>query len=369
MEVTIVGAGNGGKAAAADLTLAGHEITLFEFPEYAGNLQPIIKKGGLDLIGVGRTGFAKLKAITSIIEEAVNFAEIILVVTSAFANKPAAKAFAPYLKNGQIVILCPGSTLGSLEFLEVMKEAGAEANIKIADVNTLPYAARGSGPEVRLLLEVKKLWLSAFPAKDTPDVLKIFKQFYPQTEHGKNVLDVGLNNGNPIAHPAAALLNAGRIEYSQGEFYHYKEGITPHVTNVIQAMDNERLSLCKKMGYMALPTIERMYLMGYGITKTSLYEAYRTSPVFCGEHPIKGPDNVFDRYFVEDTMYGLVTWDSLGRIIGVETPTMDAVIHLISTLHQKDYYAQGERSLHRYGLEQLSTDEINLYLATGQLKK
>ncbi len=29
MNVTVIGAGNGGKAVAADMTLAGHEVTLF----------------------------------------------------------------------------------------------------------------------------------------------------------------------------------------------------------------------------------------------------------------------------------------------------------------------------------------------------
>ena len=176
---------------------------------------------------------------------------------------------------------------------------------------------------------------------------------------------MGLNNGNPIAHPGPALLNAGRVEYSQGEFYHYKEGITPHVAHIIGAIDNERLELCKTMGYPAIPTIERMYLMEYGISKNSLYEAYTTSPVFCGEYPIKGPHSVTDRYFVEDTMYGLVTWSSLGRTIGVATPTIDSVIHLISTLHQKDYAAQGERSLVKFGLSDLSIEELNKYFETG----
>ena len=64
-------------------------------------------------------------------------------------------------------------------------------------------------------------------------------------------------------------------------------------------------------------------------------------------------------------MYGLVTWSSLGRAIGVPTPTIDAVIHLISTLHQKDYAAQGERSLEKYGLADLSADDLNQFFKTG----
>ena len=367
MKVTVIGASNGGKATAADMTLAGHDVTLFEFPQFGENLAEVKEKGGINLVGVGRNGFARLHAITDDIEQALKNPDIIVNVMSAFGHKAAAKACAPHLKDGQIVVLNPGSTLGSLEYLQVLKEQGVDAHIKIGDVHTLTYAARGSGAEVRILLEVKKLWLAAFPASDTPAVLATFKQFYPVTEAGKNVLDVGLNNGNPIAHPGPALLNAGRVEYSQGEFYHYKEGITPHVAHIIEAIDNERLELCKTMGYPAIPTIERMYLMEYGISKSSLYEAYTTSPVFCGEYPIKGPHSVTDRYFVEDTMYGLVTWSSLGRTIGVPTPTIDGVIHLISTLHQKDYAAQGERSLEKFHLSDLSVAELNEFFETGSL--
>jgi len=365
MKITVIGAGNGGKAVAADMTLAGHAVTLFEFPQFEENLKPIKERGGINLVGVGRNGFARLKAVTTDIEAALRDAEIIVNVMSAFGHKTSAKACAPFLEDGQIVVLNPGSTLGSLEYQKILKEEGSRARIKIGDVHTLTYAARGAGAEVRILLEVKKLWLAAFPATDTPEVLAKFKQLYPVTEAGQNVLDVGLNNGNPIAHPGPALLNAGRVEYAQGEFYHYQEGITPHVAHVVQALDEERQALCRKMGYPAIPSTERMLLMGYATTGSSLYEAYHTSPVFCGDNPIKGPHDVMDRYYVEDTMYGLVTWSSLGKAIGVATPTMDAVIHLVSALHQKDYFAQGVRSLKAFGLTSLDVEGLNTFFNTG----
>jgi opine dehydrogenase len=367
MKITTIGAGNGGKALAADMTLAGHEVTLFEFPKFEANIEPIIKRGGIDLVGVGRTGFARLHAITTDIEEALKNSEIIVNVMSAFGHKASAKACAPHLKDGQIVVLNPGSTLGSLEYLRILQGEGCRAKIKIGEVHSLTYAARGYGAEVRILLEAKKIWLAAFPAMDTPEVLTKFKKLYPLTESAKNVLDVGLNNGNPIAHPGPALLNAGRVEYAKGEFYHYKEGITPHVANIIQALDDERMALCRKMGYPAIPSIERMNLMGYATTRSSLYEAYTTSPVFCGEHPIKGPHSVTDRYFVEDTMYGLVAWSSLGRTIGVSTPTIDAVIHLIAVLNQTDYFRLGERSLEKFGLSALNVAALNRFFDTGSL--
>ncbi|MGD9124885.1 MAG: NAD/NADP octopine/nopaline dehydrogenase family protein, partial [Desulfarculaceae bacterium] len=228
-------------------------------------------------------------------------------------------------------------------------------------------AARGSGAEVHILLEVKKLWLAAFPAVDTAETLKLCQELYPVVEAGRNILEVGLNNGNPVAHPVPALLNAGRVEFSGGQFYHYKEGITPHVAQVIEDLDRERLALCACMGYPEIPTLERLNLMGYAVSRESLHRAYTTSPVFCGPEPIKGPHNVFDRYYVEDASFGLTTWASLGRAIGIDTPVMDAVIRLISSLHRTDYFAAGARTLVKLGLDGLPVDQINQYLEAGQL--
>lgn len=49
--ITIVGAGNGGKAAAADLTIQGKRVRLFEFPEYQSNVEEIIKSRTLAATG------------------------------------------------------------------------------------------------------------------------------------------------------------------------------------------------------------------------------------------------------------------------------------------------------------------------------
>jgi len=79
MKIAIIGAGNGGKAAAADLTLAGHKINLFEFPEFRENIRTVQENGGVHLTGVGCNGFAKLNKVTIDIEEAFEGVEMILL--------------------------------------------------------------------------------------------------------------------------------------------------------------------------------------------------------------------------------------------------------------------------------------------------
>ena len=366
MRIAVIGAGPGGKAVAADLTLAGHTVNLFEFAQFEENIKKARERGGINLVGEGRNGFAKLNTITTDTEEALEGVDMILPVLTAFGHKPTAETCAPHLKDGQIIVLTPGSTLGTLEFHHMLKKRGVTADIRLAEVHTLPYAARGSDTEVRILLAVKRLWLAAFPALHTGEVFEKFRLLYPVTETQKNVLEVGLNNGNPVSHPTAALLNAGRVEYAKGEFYLYLEGITPHVSHVIEAIDDERLSLCRKLGYEEITTVERLFVTGYAITQSSLYEAYHTSPAFCGQFPPKGPDTVMHRYYTEEVTYGLTTWSSLGKMIGVDTPTIDALIVLISRLHRKDYQAQGERSMAALGISGMTVDELNLFLEKGK---
>src|SRR5207253_2941288 len=55
-KIAVLGAGNGGCAAAADLTLRGYEVRLFSRSE--STLAPIDKRGGIELVENGQEKFA-----------------------------------------------------------------------------------------------------------------------------------------------------------------------------------------------------------------------------------------------------------------------------------------------------------------------
>lgn len=50
--VAILGAGNGGLCAAADLTLRGFQVHLYEIPEFVENITPVEEADGISLRGV-----------------------------------------------------------------------------------------------------------------------------------------------------------------------------------------------------------------------------------------------------------------------------------------------------------------------------
>lgn len=361
-KIAVLGAGNGGHAAAADLSLRGFEVNLYELPALRENIQPALKHGGIEAIGA-KEGFAKLNMITVDIKEAIQGVDLVMVVVPAFVHKLFAEICVPWLESGQIVVLNPGSTGGALEFSKTLRDKGVDKDIRVAETHTLTYGCRLVGPaKVDIHLLVKKVLFAAFPGKYTKEVIKLFKKIYPSMISAKNVMETSLANGNPVIHSAATLLNAGRIEYSKGEFYLYKEGITASVAKVIKAVDKERMALCRAMGFTPIPEPRMCTLQGYAETAETYYKCYTTSRILTS---VKGPPNLQHRYFTEDVAYGLVMWSSLGDMLGVPTPTIKSIIRLASVAIGVDYWKEGKRTVASLGLLGMNVEELNRFLAEG----
>ena len=150
-KIAILGAGNGGYAMAADLSMVGYEVNLYEYPDYADNLKPIIERGGIEIISRtsageelilpagGKTGFVKIKGkITSNAQEAIKDADIIMLVVPAFAREAFIREFAPYLEDGQIIVIWPGY-FGALQCAKLFKDLGVNKNVDIAETESLIY--------------------------------------------------------------------------------------------------------------------------------------------------------------------------------------------------------------------------------------
>jgi opine dehydrogenase len=358
-EICVIGAGNGGSAIAGDMTLAGHNCRLFEFSEYAKNLSTVIKKGGIQVTGIARTGFAKIKLATTKIDQAVDGAEVIMVTTQALAHERFAREVAPYLSDGQAIILWPGSG-GTLVVRKIWDEMGMKKDVVLAEGVTFPYCCRrlkGPGTVNIHRVDGPRMLVSALPAKDTPRAIAALEGTYADVvKAAKSILEPALYNVNIIVHPVGALLNMGRIEHSNGEFYMYKEGITPSVKKVVRKMDSERSALFSKLGYKPY-TYDEVFADCFNM---SVEEFSKTSS--------KGPFNMQDRYVTEDIPMGATLTLSLGRKAGVPMPTYEAMIHLASVANDIDYYSGG-RNLENLGLSDMQFDEIEHYLLTGQKPK
>lgn len=358
---TVIGAGHGGKAMAAHLALMGKRVTLFN--RTYDNISIIAARGGIDLVGSeeGAHGFGHLVNVTSNMEEALKNAQVVMVVVPSSAHVDIATLTAPFLQDGQIVILNPGRTLGALEFRHTLDMQKCTADITLAEAETFIYASRSDGPAQAHIFRIKEaVPLAALPANRTQFVLKAIQDVYPQFIDGINVLNTGLNNMGAIFHPALTLLNAGRIESTRGNFEFYIEGATPSVAKVLEAIDRERVTVASSIGIRARTAMEWLHI-AYNVSGSNLLEAIQNQPGYYG---IKAPNTLNHRYIFEDVPMSLVPIASLGKCYGVSVRGIDSLIRLACIIHETDYWRRG-RTLDKLGLNDFSGGELIRYANEG----
>ncbi|HLN87825.1 MAG TPA: NAD/NADP octopine/nopaline dehydrogenase family protein, partial [Candidatus Limnocylindrales bacterium] len=180
-----------------------------------------------------------------------------------------------------------------------------------------------------------------------------------------NVLETGFSNINAIMHPAGMLGNAGWIEKSGGDFFWYREGVTPAIGAWIDAVDAERLAIVRLLGLSSQRFVDIFHHAGLTTVAArdsgSAYQAIHNSePNFT----IKSPSALDHRYIREDVGYGLVPMAEIGRLLGVKTPVMDALITLASVALGDDFRTDG-LTLEKMGLAGVTAGSLPRILAEG----
>jgi opine dehydrogenase len=363
LNITVIGAGHGGKAMAAHLALMDFPVILYNrTPE---NVAAIKELGGiyLESFDGGPRGFGKLKLVTSSLAEALENAQMVMIVVPSSAHADIAKACAPYLADGQIIILHPGRTCGAIEFTRVIRNSGCTADVTVAEAETFIYASRSDGPAQARIFRIKEaVPLAALPSDRNQLVLDHMREVFPQFIDGENVLQTGLNNMGAIFHPALTILNSGWIESTHGDFQFYIDGVTPSVGRVLESLDRERVTVAASIGIRARTGMEWLKL-SYDTVGEDLNEAIHNQPGYYG---INAPPTLNHRYIFEDVPMSLVPIASLGQRYGVAVSGIDAIIRLASIIHHTDYWRRG-RTIEKLGINNLSTDELMRFVKEGYL--
>jgi opine dehydrogenase len=361
-KIAILGAGNGGCAAAADLALRGYEVRLYSRSERT--LRPILERGGIELIEGTKKDFVRTGLVTARMDEAVANTDLIMIAAPAVAHAEMVGGLAPHLRDEQIVFLNPGHTGGSLHVASLLREL--DRNIKICETVTLTYICRSIAPAtVEIYRRTTNLRCAAFPGKFTADLVREMAGLYPSIVPAENVLETGLSNINAIMHPAGMIGNAARIQAGDSNFYFYRDGITPAIASVIDAVDRERLKIVERLGLSPRTFVELFYQAGLTTESArasgSVYEAIRES---APNRTIKSPTTLDHRYIHEDVAYGLVPISEMGRFAGVETRTIDGLITLASELNRIDYRRDG-LTLEKMGLAGVKRESLKTLLHEG----
>src|SRR3954463_14916350 len=183
MRVAVLGAGNGGVAAALDFAQHGHEVALYSSPEYDTNVVAVAKAGGISASG-DLAGFAPVRYSGTDAGEAMDGAELAILVGPAYGTEALAADAAPHLTDGMAVLICPGSCAGAIAFKRAAGLELEDDRILVGETSTLPYAVRVTDPGViNVFLKLTTaVYLAGIPRAGTDRLYDLVKEVWPAVE-------------------------------------------------------------------------------------------------------------------------------------------------------------------------------------------
>ncbi len=322
--VAILGAGAGGCAAVAELTLDGHDVRLWSRRDET--LAPIRAAGGVRYEGVLGDGLATPAMVSAEMAEVLDGADVALVcMPSLGIGTVAAELAAQHARLP--VVLDPGGLAGALRVRAIFVERGVPLP-PIAELATLTYVARKPSPErVRITNRNTAVSVACLPGGDA--ALLWAERLFPTVVPVDDVLAIGLGNLNMPLHAPCAVLGMAWVEATEGGFRFYSEGTTPGVARTILALDDERRAVARAFGHELPSLLEAMGGAGLldpeAAARGDLGGAIRGGDA---NAQIQAPDSTTHRYYTEDIGYALQPFVELARVAGVDVPVAASLLRL-----------------------------------------
>lgn len=346
MKIAIVGCGNAGCAHAAKLSKDGHDVCLLKTSRamHDANFETVRRTKGITLTDLdGTTDFVRIREATRDPVVALANADVCLIMVQTLYHHEVAKLVSPAIRKLDLLLIVPGY-MGSVCFHNAL---GNKVKC-IAEGESTAYDARiVANGHVTILYKNVRNALGFIDPKQASAGLAIAGQLVETYRYArKNIVDSALHNPNLIVHTIGAILSAARIEYSQGEFWLYREAFTPSIWNIVEGLDAEKMAVLTSLGCEPIRYLDACKFRNEEDLTVDALKVFRSYAATGGP---KGPATVNTRYIYEDVPMGLCLLSSIGRTLGIRTPTCDALVTLGGGLLKQDFWQQG-RSLERLGV-------------------
>ena len=349
MKVAVLGAGNGGCAVAADMSMRGIDVTLIKTSNstmHSENFQYLIDNDGkISIWEQGETKSTQINKISCDLND-IKGCEIVIIYIQTNYHEQLIEKISPILEDGQILLINPGyfSTAYVLKHCKNKNITVVEAQSSFIDCRIAePGLIRAGFRNVRNPLGI-------YPQKNREYAIeKLEKLGFPFT-YLNSVVEAALHNPNLIVHTVGAIMSIPRIEKTKGDYCMYHEVFTPSVWNILEKLDSEKMDVLEALGYERLPYVEACKF------RNSLDDSQDAKEVFFWYAAMptraKGPIVVDSRYISEDVPQGLVMMEAIAKSLGVSTPICTALIEMASAALGRDMRVEGRKP------EKLGTENI-----------
>lgn len=388
--IAVLGGGASGRTQAADCSLAGREVRLFEFPEFMDSLSAVKRNSSItltgpeiNLYGFRRNGTAKISLITSDIKEAVAGAGIIIISLPAVAFDRLFELLVPCLEDGQIIHFMAGN-FGSLLLRKKMRELDFKKKVVIGEWHSQPYGTRiamcgnKQSTEVEVFYRAITLRGSALPSSDNGVFLESIK-YIPSMDsvvhpvEADTVIDVGFSNANPVLHCPGTILGVGVMENwtsvlkkDSGTFCIYSHAFCPSISEVQYEFYREQAAITGAIGVGIQPYQKEDFFSRSNVLGPEFMGEGMVVP-FEDNFPMlesTGPFTIYNRYITEDIPVGCCIQREFARKYGVEVPVIESMITLASVMTQNDFNSK-HWDLSTLGIENLDKQQLLDYIRSG----
>ena len=349
MNITILGVGNAGSTVAADLTLKGHKVVLLKTSDKLHNehYNYLTKHKKITIEELGEEKTANIFEVTTDYSKALTReTELIIIYVQTNFHEDIIKKIAPFIHDNQMIMFEPGylSTAYLLKYID--------KNIVSIEAESSPIDCRITRPgHCTVLFKNVRNPVGIYPSNKADDTLKKLESLKYNFTKLDSVIEAALHNPNLIVHTVGAIMSVPRIEYSKGEYWMYKEVFTPKVWNLVEKLDEEKMSVLEAMGLKKVRYVDACKFRNFmddDIDATSAFFDYAYN------HSPKGPSVPDSRYITEDVSQGLCLLESLGKFLNVETKITTSLIDISSALLNYNFREDG-RNLKKLESKYLNT--------------
>jgi opine dehydrogenase len=350
--VTVLGGGADARLLAALCLAEGASVTLFS--AYGDELAALAS--GVALRGAGPVGSyqvdqERLPSIktTAEIDSAVADAQVIFLTGPIHKQRTYAMVLADHLRDGQVLVLAPGRSLGALETAWLLRVGGVRADITLVETQGLPYWFEAAGSTLNLS-PAATVSAATLPSGRNA-VLAGLSRYLPNLAPALSTVHSGFADGSGLVEVPALLLGGpavgdGGPDIPMGgvplpENQSFRALIGPEHEAVISKLAAERADVGRVFGVRNLPSASDWIAIHAGAAS--------------GEGSRRVPTRAQSAAILRDATIGsLVPLASAARIAGVSVPVTDGMITLVSSILGADIASAGRK------LETVGIDATNI---------
>lgn len=323
MRICICGGGNLGHVCAGFLANRGHQVSIL-------TTKPERWSQTIEIVAPDRSFEGKPAQVSSLPEEVIPQAEIVLVCLPGFAIHDELTKIKPYLSKNCLMGTVVSSTGFFFEAFEVMP-----ADIALFGFQRVPFISRiiEYGQKAKLKGYKESLHVAIEQTEDKESVRVVLEQLFEKpVTLADSFYEVSLSNSNPILHPSRLYTmwkdwQSGIVYPRNPQFY---AEWTLEASTLLLQMDDEFQSLLKILGLKegCIPPILDYYESS---DADSLTQKLRSIKAFQNiSSPMKAVEGGFipdfsSRYFTEDFPYGMRFIVETAHTHHVPIPTIEDV--------------------------------------------